>query len=451
VSSSVGAGHAPNAAVARSSIRRGATLLAGALLTLAVVSPAHAATQIHGAGADSPDPLIGLWQKTLGAVPYSTPVDYSADGTAAGRGEWINGDVDFAVTSVPFTADEQATLTTKKKTFVYVPFAAGSIAFLYHLYDAQGKSIPGLQFSGATLAGIFTGTITVWNDPAIQTDNPGVTLPAKKIVPLVRGQADGATYTATSYFRASAPDVWKSFMEDPQRNFPDEARELYPFFAGSDSRTSSFAVSDVVAANEGSDGVITYVDNAWAEKSLDNGADIAKVKNASGAFVLPTPASTEATLAQWKLDATTHLYTSDYAVTAPTAYPVPIVNYLVVPTSGLSADAAASLSTFAHYGLEKGQAAAAGIGDPALPQAAVDAGVATLNTALPAPTDTPTTTTTTAPAGTGSTDVSAADTSSGGSSGDTLAMTGGPALAIWIPLGAGLALTGTILRRRATR
>jgi phosphate transport system substrate-binding protein len=436
--------------VAGSRIRRGAVLLAGALLALVVVSPAHAATQLKGAGGDSPDPLIGLWQKAVALAPYSTPVDYSADGTGAGRSEWINGDVDFAVTSVPFTADEQTTLTGKKKTFVYVPFAAGSIAFLYHLYDAQGKSIPGLQFSGATLTGIFTGTITDWNDPAIAADNPSVTLPAKKIVPLVRGQPDGATYTATSFFRASAPAVWKAFMEDPQRNFPDEARELYPFFAGSDSRTSSFAVSDVVAANEGSDGLITYVDNAWAKKSLTNGADIAKIKNASGAYVLPTPAGTQAALAQWKLDATTHLYTPDYAVTAPSAYPVPIVNYLVVPTSGLSAEAAASLSTFAHYGLEKGQAAAAGIGDPALPQTAVDAGVAALSTALPAPTDTTTTTTTTAPAGTGSTDVSAADTSSG-SSGDTLAMTGGPALAIWIPLGAGLALGGTILRRRATR
>jgi phosphate transport system substrate-binding protein len=425
-------------------------LAAGALLVLIIGTPAAAVTTLKGAGADSPDPLIGAWQKTVAAAPYSTPVDYSADGTGLGRSEWIDDQVDFAVTSVPFTTDEQAALTAKRKTFVYVPFAGGSLAFLYHLNDDRGQPIKGLQLSGPTLTGIFTGTITEWSDPAIQADNPGVTLPAKRVVPTVRGQPDGATYTATSYFRAAAPSVWKSFMEDPQRNYPDEARELFPFFNSSDSRTSSFSVSDVVRSNEGSDGRITYVDAAWALPAVDEGADIAKVKNAAGTYVLPTPAAAAAALSAWKIDTTTNVLTPDYAVTAPTAYPVVMVNYLVVPTSGLTAERAASLSTFAHYGLEKGQAVAPTVGDPALPPAVVTQASKALVVVLP-PTTTTTTTTTSVPAA-GSTDVSAADaTNSSSSSGDQLAFTGGPALALWLPVGGGLALAGTWIRRRASR
>ena len=325
------------------------------LLVLIVGAPAAAVTTLKGAGADSADPLIGAWQKTVGAAPYSTPVDYSADGTSLGRSEWIDDQVDFAVTSVPFTTDEQAALTAKKKTFVYVPFTGGALAFLYHLNDDRGQPIKGLQLSGATLTGIFTGTITTWNDPAILADNPGADAAREA------GRADRARSARRGHLhgdvvlpRCSAPAVWKSFMEDPQRNFPDEARELFPFFNSSDSRTSSFSVCDVVRANEGSDGRITYVDAAWALPATDEGADIAKIKNAAGTYVLPTPAAAAAALSAWKTDATTHLLTPDYAVTAPTAYPVVMVNYLVVPTSGLSAETAASLSTFAHYGLREG-------------------------------------------------------------------------------------------------
>ena len=74
------------------------------------------------------DPLIGAWQTAVAAPPISTSVDYSADGSAAGRDEFITNGVDFAVTGVPFTNEELAKLTLAKKTFVYVPIAGGSLA-----------------------------------------------------------------------------------------------------------------------------------------------------------------------------------------------------------------------------------------------------------------------------------------------------------------------------------
>ncbi len=433
--------------------RYGYRILLGIGVVLALVAPvatAGAAAVVKGAGSDSADPLLGVWQKAVAAPPLSTSVDYSADGSGLGREEFIGGTTDFVVTGIPFTVDEAAKLNIKKKTYAYVPLAGGSLAFLYHLNDNQGQPIKGLQLSGPTLAKIFTGGITNWDDPAILAENPGVALPPKKITPTVRGQADAATYAATSFFKYSAPAVWKSFMEDPQRGFPDEPRELYPFFAGADSRTSSFAIADVVGASEGGDTRITYVDNAWAKKATAAGADIVKVKNMSGAFVLPTPANTAKTLAAWKIN-DRNLLGADYSVTDAAAYPVAMVNYLVVPTSGVTPEVAAAIGTFAKYGLETGQAAAAGVGDPALPAPVVTKALSALAAAIPTTaTTTTTSTTTTVPVGT---DVSGADLTNGssGGTGPSLALTGGPDYALLLGAGGVLAGAGGWLRRRASR
>ncbi len=428
---------------------RAVTAAAALLVVIALAGPVGAASPaVNGAGTDSADPLFGAWQKAVAAAPYSTAVGYSAGSALEGRTEFIAKTTDFAVTGTPFTTTETAALTTAKRTFVYVPIAGGSLAFLYHLYTPQGQSIKGLQLSGPTLTKIFTGVISNWNDPAIIAENPGVTLPPKKITPMVRGQADSATYIATSYFRSAAPDVWKAFMEDPERGFPDEARELFPFFAGADSRTSSFAIADVVGATESSDGLITYVDNAWATKALVGGADIIKVKNAAGNYVAPTPAATAKTLTTAKLE-DSNLVTVDFKTTDPAAYPLAMVNYLVVPTSDVSAEVANGIGTFAKYALGTGQAAATGIGDPVLPAAIVTRSLSVLDQAVPTTTTTSSTTSaTTVPIGT---DVSAADASNSAGDATGLAFTGGPDVGLLLAAGGLLIAVGVRVRRRAAR
>ncbi len=430
---------------------RAFTAAAVMLVVVALAGPVGAADpSVKGAGTDSVDPLLGAWQKAVAAAPYSTVVGYSAGSAAEGRDEFIKKTTDFAVTGTPFTAPEHAALTAAKRTFVYAPLAGGSLAFLYHLFTPQGDPIKGLQLSGPTLAKIFTGGITNWNDAAILAENPGVTLPPKKIIPTVRGQADSATYIATSYFRAAAPEVWKAFMEDPSRGFPDEARELYPFFAGADSRTSSFAISDVVAASEGSDGRIAYVDNAWAKQALAGGADIIKVKNAAGNYVAPTPAATAKTLATAPIS-DSNLVTVDFKTTDPAAYPIAMVNYLVIPTSDVSAEVAAGIGTFARYALEEGQDAAVGIGDPVLPAPIVTRSLSVLEKVVPTTTTTTSSTTsTTAPADV-TADVSGADATNSAGDGTSLAFTGGPSVGLWLAVGGVLIAVGVRVRRRAAR
>ncbi|MGZ6913596.1 MAG: substrate-binding domain-containing protein [Acidimicrobiia bacterium] len=429
----------------RAVLAGGALAVAGALL---VSAGAGAATPvITGGGADSADPLIGKWQQVVAAPPLSTPVDYSADGSGSGRADFVSGKVDFVVTSVPFTTAQKDALTKAKRTYVSIPFTAGSIAFLYHLFTPQGDPIKGLRLTGPTLTKIFTGTITNWNDPEIVAENPSLTLPPVRIIPTVRGQESGATFTLTSYMKNQAPDVWHTFMSDPSRNFSDDPRELFPFFAGVDSRTSSFAVSDVVRSKESSNGRIAYVDSAWAARAIDEGADVVKVKNAAGQYVLPSPANAQAALDAWKVDADGHM-TPDFGVTGTSAYPVDIVHEIVIPTSGVTAEKTAALRTFVQYALTDGQKVAASVVDPMLPAPVLTKALAALDLAIP-----PTTTTTTTSSTTPGVDVQGADLTSTGSgsgsgSGTGLALTGPPDFGWLLVAAGGLIVAGSLVRRR---
>lgn len=424
-----------------------AAMVAGALL---LVGPGAAAAtpSLTGGGADSVDPLMGAWQKVAAQPPLSLTVDYSADGSGGGRTDFVNQTVDFAVTAVPFTAAQKQTLSDQKRTYVSVPIAAGTIAFLYHLFTPQGDPIKGVQLTGPTIAKIFTGTITNWNDPEIVAENPTLTLPPVRIVPTVRGQASGATYALTSFMKDQAPDVWHAFMSDPSRNFPDDPVEEFPFFAGVDSRTSSFAVADVIRSTESSNGRIGYVDTAWATPATAQGADIVKVRNAAGNYVLPTAANSQLGIDQWAVDADGHM-TPDYRVTAATAYPLGIVHEIILPTSGLAAEKAAALRAFTQFALKDGRLLAAQVGDPRLPDAVAVKSLATIDAAIPDSSATTSTSSTSAPAG--STDVLANDATNASTDGTQLAYTGAPALGSLLVAGGGLLLAGSVLRRRRTR
>ena len=65
-----------------------------------------------------------------------------------------------------------------------------------------------LKLSPDTLAKIFAGQITTWNDPAIAADNPDANLPSTKITPVHRSDDSGTTENFTDYLHQAAPNVW---------------------------------------------------------------------------------------------------------------------------------------------------------------------------------------------------------------------------------------------------
>ena len=143
-----------------------------------------------------------------------------------------------------------------------VPIYISPIAVVYKL-----DGVKDLQLSPKTLAGIFAGKITKWDDAAIKADNPSAKLPSKAIVPVHRSDKSGTTGNFTDYLSKTAPDAWTAGKV-----------ETWPTQGGQSGKGTSGLVSTV----QGGDGTIGYAD---ASKAGNLG--VAKLK-VGDKFVAPT-------------------------------------------------------------------------------------------------------------------------------------------------------------------
>src|SRR5439155_6127353 len=99
-------------------------------------------------------------------------INYSGTGSSDGRNQFRNGTVDFAVSEIPYgLTDGKVYDSPPDRGYAYMPIVAGGTSFMYNL-KIGGKQVTNLRLSGDVLAKIFTGKITMWNDPAIAEDNP---------------------------------------------------------------------------------------------------------------------------------------------------------------------------------------------------------------------------------------------------------------------------------------
>ena len=154
--------------------------LAGLLLLASPAAQAatHKDVTVTGAGATFPLNMIEQWKSDFNKST-GVSIAYTGVGSGAGRAQLIAGTVDFAGSDVPAAAAEVQQLNDKYGSFVSIPEIAGAISVQYNL-----PGITGLKLSGATLAKIFSGKVTSWNDPAIAADNgsAGPNLPIQVFV-----------------------------------------------------------------------------------------------------------------------------------------------------------------------------------------------------------------------------------------------------------------------------
>jgi phosphate transport system substrate-binding protein len=128
--------------------------------------------RINGAGSTTIDPLLSAWIDEYNRLHRGIRIAYQAIGSLGGIRALIAGQISFGASEVPMT-DEQ--LAQAKGRILHFPVALRAVVPAYNL------QVPELRFSGNTLADIFLGKITRWDDPAIAGDNPGVNLPKIEI------------------------------------------------------------------------------------------------------------------------------------------------------------------------------------------------------------------------------------------------------------------------------
>ena len=145
------------------------TVAGGAIIAL----PAVALGAATGSGASFPATAYSKWCQDSGLCSYTSK------GSTGGINDLINGVVDFAASDATLTPQQLSDLAAKRggATPLYFPTLIGAITVPTNI-DGVSK---GINIDGPTLAGIFQGTITSWNDSRIRKSNPGVSFPSASI------------------------------------------------------------------------------------------------------------------------------------------------------------------------------------------------------------------------------------------------------------------------------
>jgi len=338
---------------------------------LATSAPARAETYfpITGTGSTWSQNALDQWRSNV-ARNYAMTVNYSGVGSSAGRRDFIDGTVDFAISEIPFQAQPEDGSAPEKPRwgYAYMPVVAGGTSFMYHL-KINGQRVTNLRLNGETITKIFTGAITKWNDPAIQTDNPGLVMPDRTIVPVIRSDGSGTSAQFTLWMSKQYPSLWKRGMTSQ-----------FPIFGNAKAQKGSDGVAGYVAQNYG-EGAITYVEYSYAKKA---GFPVAKVLNKANYYIEPTASSVAVALMQAKIndnksspDYLTQILDGVYNNTDPRSYPLSSYSYLIVPTevAGIfNTEKGKTLGAFARYMLCEGQQQADTLGYSPLPMNLVLAG-----------------------------------------------------------------------------
>lgn len=293
-----------------------------------------AAGTISGAGSTFVQTITQQWIKDFGAACSGATVNYQGVGSGAGIQQFTAGTVDFAGSDVAMTAEEETTAQAKLGPVVHIPWSAGGIAIEYHL-----EGLSDLKLTPEALAGIFAGTITEWDDPAIKSSNAGASLPSKTIEVVHRSDGSGTTAAFTSYLTAVAPSVW-TFGSSKDVPWP----------TGEGAKGSD----GVTAAVKQNDGTIGY-----AELSFARGASlgVARIGNAAGAFVAPDARSVAAALESATVPDDLKIKV-DYQPESAAAYPISTTTFVIVPQNPADAARAKLVRSFVLFALGAGQASA---------------------------------------------------------------------------------------------
>src|SRR5262245_48711157 len=336
--------------------RRAAVLLVGALALCPGPMVAEAAAEPlapHGAGGTFPAPLYKLWFKDYAEIDKEVAFSYDAVGSGEGIKRFMAHTVDFAASDAVLTADKAAKV---KDGVIQVPATAGMVVLAYNLRGLQD-----LKLSRAAYAGIFSGTITRWDDPAIAAANPGVTLPARDIALVTRLDASGTTAAFARNLTAVAP-AW-----------PGGAGTTVVWPRRSMQAAGNEGVAARIKISEGS---IGYVEYGFARRL---NLPMAALENRAGQFVAPNAESGQAGLVASGIDPE-QLQQAVVDPAAPSAYPIVTYSWLFFYKADSNPQRAGALRSFAQWGLTRGQERAREMGYVPLSTEAAMLGQAALGT-----------------------------------------------------------------------
>ncbi len=321
---------------------------------------------LHGAGATFPAPFINATiQYYQSHIRTNVQIDYQGVGSGQGVTSFTNRVVDFAGSDAPLTASQRQAAPNA----LHIPETIGAITVAYNL---PSISTSVLNLTGPVVADIYLGVIANWNDVAISSLNPGITLPDHSIGVVYRSDASGTTNWFTKYL----------CLVSSQWNNTIHSGTTVEWPVGSGAPGNSGVATQVNTTQYS----VGYVELAYAIK---NGMTVAALKNPAGHYVLPSLASTTAaasSLPTSGLPSGSDSWENVNILNSPggQAYPIVTPTYLLVykdlkTVTGMDINKATQLVQYLWYVVHGGQQLARALEYATLPQNIVQIDEATLN------------------------------------------------------------------------
>jgi phosphate transport system substrate-binding protein len=324
----------------------------------AIPAPPTGNITLQGAGATFPAPLYNVWIETYSASYPNIKINYTSNGSGAGIKAITQQTVAFGASDAAM-ADTDIAALPAGTTILHIPTALGAVVMIYNL-----PGVDGLQLDADTVAGIYLGTITKWNDPRIVALNAGVALPDMTILVAHRSDGSGTTNAFTSYLDTVSPDWHTKVGKGKEVNWPVGVGA-----AGNDG---------VAGSVKQTTGGIGYVELNYATTAKLTSA---KLKNAAGNFVA---GSTDGVTAA--ANAVVGSFPADFRqapiINGPgaTTYPIASYTYLLVYRDQANADKGRALVSLIAWSLTDGQAMETALGYAPLPAAIQAKALAELHT-----------------------------------------------------------------------
>lgn len=313
---------------------------------------------LTGAGATFPYPVYSKWFDSF-YKSTGHQINYQSVGSGAGVKQYSERTVDFGATDGPMTDEEIAGVGGE---VLHIPTVLGAVVLTWNLPEIGDTE---LTFDGATIAAIFQGTITRWNDSRIAALNPGVALPDRDLMVVHRSDGSGTTYIFTDYLGRVSAEWQAAVGVGKAVNWP----------TGLGGKGNEGVTQQVKQL----EGTIGYVELIYA---VENNLPVAKVVNAAGNAVTPSLASVSAAAAGVDLPADTDFRVSIANAAGPDAYPISSFTWLLIRPTHEDPAKGAAIKQFLTWMISEeaqGQAAALHYAPlPASVRALVETKIATL-------------------------------------------------------------------------
>jgi phosphate transport system substrate-binding protein len=288
---------------------------------------------ILGAGATFPAPLYQKWFLEYKKENPSVEITYNPIGSGGGIKNLKEQTVDFGASDAPMTDEE---LKTASKSILHIPTVMGAVVVSQNL----GAMKTPLKLTGETLAAIFLGTITKWNDPKIVASNKGVKLTDKDIVVVYRADYSGTTSIFTDYLSKVSAD-WKAKVG---------AGKSVKWPVGQGNKGND-GVASVV---KNTPGAIGYIELVYAEQEH---MAVDEIQNKAGKFIKPSIKSVSEAAA-----GALSTMPADFRVSITNAdgagsYPISAFTYILVYQE-MGKEKGAEIVKLLNWMMDKGQAQA---------------------------------------------------------------------------------------------